>query len=117
MHPFWAVRRMTAPQLAQVKAALPTTGAQMAPRFNCEINMVPISAVTIAATGGQLLNRTRLIDVPFLTNSAPLVKGEELILEIQKREHKPTASKRVSSRDNLKLQEKDTKPEKKQKTT
>ena len=109
---------MTAPQLAQAKAALPTTGAQMAPRFNCEINMVPISAVTIAATGCQLLNRTRLIDVPFLTNSAPLVKGEELILEIQeKRKDKPTASKRVSSRDILKREEKDTKPEKKQKTT
>ena len=110
MHPFWAVRRMTASQLTQAK--LQTPSGQLVPRFNCELKVVPLSAVNIAAVGGKVLNRTRLHDVPFLTNNVSLARGEELILEVPEKRAKSSAgSKRASSREIMNL-EKKAKPEK-----
>ena len=92
MHPFWAVRRMTAKQLTHAQLAhKAATG--WSPRFNCTLEMQTLSAVCLAVVGGQALNRTRIIEVPFLTNNVPVEEGEELILEIGEKEKK-TAPKR-----------------------
>ena len=74
MHPFWAVRRMTAPQMTQAKLQAPS--GHLVPRFNCKLKVVALSAVNIAAIGDKVLNRTRLHDVPFLTNNVALQQGE-----------------------------------------
>ena len=53
----------------------------MFPSFNCELTEISHSSVNIGTVGGRVVNCTRLVSVPYLTNSKPLVKGEELILE------------------------------------
>ena len=39
------------------------------------------------------LNRTRIFEVPFLTNSEEVMKGEELILEISEKRTDPKAKR------------------------
>ena len=82
MHPFWCVRRMTEKQLQAAAYATGKRPGQTAPRFNCKLQLTSISDVIIATSGGKTLCRTRLFEVPFLTNSSALEEGEELILEI-----------------------------------
>ena len=81
MHPFWAVRRMTEQQLS--RARIGGSNGKLLPRFNCTLETQSLSAVCIAIVGKQALNRTRLLEVLFLTSNVPLEKGEELILEIE----------------------------------
>ena len=103
MHPFWVVRRMTEKQLARERyEARP---GQLLPRFNCELQVFSLSSVNIAVVGEKMLNRTRRIDVPWMTNSLPLEEGEELILEVGE---KMTQAKHVkrSWRDAVKDNEK-----------
>jgi hypothetical protein len=105
MHPFWAVRRLTAQQLARAK--LEVQPGRSIPRFNCELVIRSISSVCVGAMDGHSLNRTRIFEVPFLTNSEEVMQGEELILEIlEQRKELPKASKRRSWRDALKEEEK-----------
>ena len=52
-----------------------------APRFNCEFVVKTISNVSLCTLDDQVFNRTRIMEVPLLTNSMPLLEGEELILE------------------------------------
>jgi hypothetical protein len=80
MHPFWAVRRMTAQQMARAKVEV--AAGKPPPRFNCEIVVRSLSLVCVGAMEGHSLNRTRIFEVPFLTNSEEVMEGEELILEI-----------------------------------
>ena len=109
MHPFWAVRRMTSPQLALARAQ--TKAGETPPRFNCEITTKQVSSVNVGSFGAAVVNRTRLMDVPFLTNSHPLQQNEEFILEIEpKRKEEPKGNKRATSRDMLKHEEKQKKP-------
>ena len=72
MNPFWAVRRLTEKQL-QAEVASVTEG--IAPRFNCEFVHTEMSLVSIAKIGGKAHNHLRMFQVPFLTNSLPLLKG------------------------------------------
>ena len=99
MHPFWAVRRMTQKQLLLAQDAFATkkSGAHIEwrPRFNCSLEKQSLSCVCIAIVGGQAVNRTRIIDVPCLTNFVPLELGEELIMEITTVEKKKTEEKRT----------------------
>jgi hypothetical protein len=104
MRPFWAVRRMTAQQLARAK--LEVQPGKLPPRFNCELVMRSISLVCVGAMEGHSLNRTRIFEVPFLTNIEEVMQGEELILEIfEQRKDPPKASKR-SWRDAMRDEEK-----------
>ena len=59
----------------------------------------------MAALGETVVNRTRLLDVKFLTNKYDLLKDEELILEVDAKPEKQTsaANKRASTRDIMKL--------------
>ncbi len=106
MHPFWAVRRLTEKQLQQAKVDTPKD--KMAPRFNCELLMRSMSVVCISSVSGECYNRTRLIDMPFLSNSIPLEEGEELLLEIAATTNKQTIAKRTW-RDAEKAEEKEQK--------
>ena len=92
MHPFWAVRRMTAQQLARAKVEVAT--GKPAPRFNCELVMRSISLVCVGAMERHSLNRTRIFEVPFLTNSEEVMEGEELILEVSEKRTDPKTTKR-----------------------
>ena len=80
MHPFWAVRRLTAAQLRKLqdetKKGLPK------PRFNCGLTDFTMSNVSIAAPCGHCVNVTRNVTIQVLTNTAAVLKDEELILEI-----------------------------------
>ena len=82
MNPFWAVRRLTQTQLtAESKESVPRVG-RLKPRFNCKLEAFSISNTIHASPRGTSMNLTRAITVMFLTNSTPLLKGEELILEV-----------------------------------
>ena len=65
------------------------------PRFNCELQMKTLSCVCIATAKDTCLNRTRIIEAPFLVNSTALEKGEELILEIAEVKAKKDNTKRT----------------------
>jgi hypothetical protein len=97
MHPFWAVRRLTATQLRKEQET--TKLGQPQSRFNCELIDFQMSIVTIAAPKNKCMNSTRTIHMQLLTNSMPLKKGEELILEIILKEKKKAETAKRSWRD------------------
>ena len=100
MNPFWAVRRLTQKQLEQeAQAWTPETGKPR-PRFNCELETQTLSVVTLAAVRGahksdKAINRTKMLDVPFLTNNVALVENEELILEVEPPKKEQKGKKRT----------------------
>ena len=109
MHPFWAVRRMTAQQMARAKVEV--AAGKPPPRFNCELVVRSISLVCVGAMEGHSLNRTRIFEVPFLTNIQEMMQGEELILEVTGRRADPKVTKRTwreALRDEQKKQKKTT---------
>ena len=93
MHPFWAVRRLTASQLAKEQLALPVGKAK--PHFNCELTEKTITDVSLCALHGARMNTTRIVTIQCLTNTQPLRKGEELLLEIQEQQLKDAPRKRT----------------------
>jgi hypothetical protein len=103
MHPFWAVRRMTAKQLTRERSQVRL--GQLPPRFNCELQNFSLSSVNLAIIGEKTLNRTKLLQVPFLTNFLPLEDCEELILEVVEKTKEAKPVKR-SWRDAVKDDEK-----------
>ena len=87
MHPYWAVRRLTPQQLdKEVEACLKRNKTAVAgkeeniPTFNCGFQEYNQSTTTIATFPETVLNETKLVKVPMLTNTKALAKGEELIL-------------------------------------
>jgi hypothetical protein len=105
MHPFWAVRRLTASQLKKEQEK--TKLGQPQSRFNCELKEFQMSLVNIAAPKDKCLNLTRTLHMQMLTNSMPLKKGEELILEIAVKGEKDKSTVKRSWRDALKDSQKD----------
>ena len=103
MHPFWAVRRLTSKQLAK-DIAEPKYGT-IAPRFNCEIEHIVFSGVTVGVVRNASMNTTRQCSVPFLKNVLALEEGEELILEVQDKTAQPAQDKKRTWKDALKRQE------------
>jgi hypothetical protein len=91
MQPFWAVRRLTALQLKkeqdEIEAKCLVEGGtkQLLPRFNCTLEYVSVNNVCMITTPttSNCMNVTRTIAIPFLTNSHPIKKGEELILKTE----------------------------------
>ena len=99
MHPFWAVRRLTTQQLdKEVETCLKRNKTAVAdmqeriPRFNCALRDYNQSLTTIASLGDTVLNSTKLVRVPMLTNTDALDAGEELILHhvVKAKEKEPS---------------------------
>ena len=90
MHPYWAVRRLSAQHLEKERSE--TKAGNWLPRFTCEVRYVELSSVCVFAriTCG---NATRNCKVPFITNIGKLEEGEELILEVahKEKQQKPKA--------------------------
>ena len=111
--PFWIVRRLTQKQLDAASKGQGVHGpvcrqprmGPWTPRFNCKLQELTLSNVTIANVGGRVMNKTRLVEVPFLTNSMPLEDGEELIFEIPEKPQKE--EKKRTWKDALKTEEKE----------
>ena len=76
MYPFWAVRRTTAVQLAKDNERAKPGEEQ---RFNCTLEE---EIVTNIIMGGRVATTTRMITLPYLTNSEEVQAGKELLLEI-----------------------------------
>jgi hypothetical protein len=92
MPPFWAVRRMNEKQLAALVAR--TEIGQPRPRFNCTLEEHVITHVTVGVVKAQPVNTTRMICVPFLSNSVEVAEGEELILQVAEPKQRERADKR-----------------------
>ena len=102
LHPFWAVRRLTAQQLdGEITTVLKRNKTAVAakedpvPRFNCEFVEYTQTLVNVSAMGDVTQNCTRNIKIPMMTNSEALTPGDELILKNdvmakQKQEQKRT---------------------------
>ena len=95
MHPFWAVRRMTAKQLAMEIASQKCVGAdgvlkvqKLRPRFNCRMELQQVSCCTVGVVKSQSVATTRVYQVPFLINSLDLEEDEQLILEVDEKRDK-----------------------------
>jgi hypothetical protein len=97
MHPFWAVRRLTASQL--IKEQEKTKLGYPQSRFNCELKEFQMSLVNIAAPKDKCINLTRILHMQLLTNSIPLRKGEELILEVAAKGKRVESSGKRTWRD------------------
>ena len=102
MHPFWAVRRLTPQQLDKEIAACLTRNKtavagmeERIPRFNCALQDYNQSITTIATIGGTVLNSTKMVRVPLLTNKDALAEGEELILHLAVAAKQKEQSKRT----------------------
>jgi len=69
------------------------------PVFNCEFKTYALSSVVCGVVGGEMLNRARQIDVPFLTNHLALRAGEELIAQVKPKATGQSADKKRTWRD------------------
>ena len=105
MHPFWAVRRMSAKEVEVYNAAKATTTQPLA--FNCHMETKCVSDVQIATLSGEVVNCTRSIEIPCLVNFRPLVEGEELLMEkVISKEKKTNNKKEMTWRDKIKENDK-----------
>ena len=93
MHPFWAVRRMTQRQLCRETAEAKEGDRRL--RFNCRLEVVSMSCVSVGVVKAQSVNTTRVCNVPFLTNSIEVDEGEELILEVREATQKAEKRERT----------------------
>ena len=114
MHPFWAVRRMTAKQLAMEIASQKCVGAdgvlkvqKLRPRFNCRMELQQVSCCTVGVVKSQSVATTRVYQVPFLINSLDLEEDEQLILEVDEKRDKE--AKKRGWKEAFKEEEKKTK--------
>ena len=91
MHPFWASRRLTEEQASKEvtdvikhnKAATSQVPAKRVPTANLETMELAHNVVHLVTTHSlELCEFSKLIFMPFITNSTDLRKGDELILKI-----------------------------------
>ena len=86
MHPFWAVQRRNKTEMAALQAqadkdaADPAVAAKLKPRFNTGIKEQSHSQVFLSPNG---LSSSKVVTIPFITNTMELEKGEELYLEVK----------------------------------
>ena len=106
MHPYWAVRRLTQQQLCHEKDNWKPEAGRPRPRFNCEMKLMSLSSVCIACISERALNRTRLLEVPFLLNNVPLQAKEELLLEVGHKEQKAQEKRKRTWKEFLQEQTK-----------
>ena len=102
MHPYWAVRRLTHKQIVIEQGNWKPQVGKLRPRFNCEMKLMSLSAVNLGCINDRMLNRTRMMDVPFLVNSVPLQEKEELLLELVPKEKKAVDKRKRTWKDAVK---------------
>ena len=93
MHPFWAVQRMSDADLKKRNRSAEEKGEPKA-RFNTHLVEEEFAVVTVGTAGKNSIGVTVMINVPFITNSEDITKGDELLVEI---EAKPEGVKRKQS--------------------
>ena len=97
MHPFWAVRRLTAAQMRKLYDE--SKPGEIRPRFNCVLADFTMSNVTLAAPLAthvdSVLNVTRKVIVQYMTNCMAVQEGEELFIEVANK--KPPDAKNKNS--------------------
>jgi hypothetical protein len=76
MHPFWAVRRLTAGQLNSEPAS------RKGGSFNCELIEKSFSVVCVGSCKDTPVSCTFEVTLPMLTNIVSVKKDAELLLEI-----------------------------------
>ena len=76
MHPFWAVRRLTATQLSKE-----LTDDKSVAGFSASLLTKEYTVVTVGVVQGKSVAMTLLVKVPYLTNVKNIKKGTELIME------------------------------------
>jgi len=81
LHSFWAVRRLTASALAAENEAVLKKGGT-AKTFNCRLTEFCLNLTVSGTIGEQSTIDTRMCTFWGITNSATIVKGSELLLQI-----------------------------------
>ena len=99
MHPFWAVRRFTKEQLDNEQAQMDKrdkgqTKEWKLLNFNCSFVIRQFSVCHVGTFQSSSVSETLFVDVPLMTNNVAIEKGQELLLEIEK---KAPANKRKQS--------------------
>ena len=93
MIPYWAIRRLTEKEMHKEQTDWKIESGKPKPCFNC--TTVEMTC-TDSVLGYNDSNRTRVIEVPFVTNIKALEAGEELFLKIEPKVPKPKeAAKRT----------------------
>ena len=101
MHPFWAVRRLTAGQLNSEPAS------RKGGSFNCELIEKSFSVVCVGSCKDTPVSCTFEVTLPMLTNLVSVKKNAELLLEIAP---KTTPAKRKETwKDDVQKSKKDAK--------
>ena len=93
MSVYWAIRRLSSSDLEQANKVRSKKQS-----FNCRFEKVRIVNVCVGLVNKRVVNQTRNIEVPFITNAIDVEAGEELLLEKPAEVRKPpkttvTASK------------------------
>ena len=99
MHPFWAIQRKTKKQMAAIQglaekeAGTPAVAAKLKPRFNTEILGQTHTQVFLSPGG---VSSSKVVTIPYITNTMVLEKGEELWLEVQEPKAKEEVQHEIS---------------------
>ena len=98
MHPFWAVTRMDEHKLEKERAdaTAKKVPEQLRPRFNVTIDHHECPVIFIGRRHRQPVTTRQTVSVPFLTNNAEILRGEELILKISAPKPKAVAKKALN---------------------
>ena len=76
MHPCWAVRRLTPAKIANEPKG------SNAVAFNMGLKEFEYTNVSVGTFQRKSITLTMMITVPMLTNTKPITKGTELVLEV-----------------------------------
>ena len=95
MHPFWAVERKTNAEMAALR--LKHTTRSLKPQHNVELKDGVHNVVFLCQNGSESLGQvssSKVLTVPFMTNTEVIQEGEELFLRVAdpKEKKKPAAT-------------------------
>ena len=93
MSVYWAIRRVNASEL---ELANKTRSKKQS--FNCIFEKQRLVNVSVGLVNKKMVNVTRNVEVPFITNSIDVEAGEELLLERQMRP-RPASAKKAAVKD------------------
>ena len=101
MSAYWAIRRVSASDLEQANKVRSKKQS-----FNCIFEKQWLVNVCVGLVNKQMVNVTRNVEVPFITNTIDVEAGEELLLE--KPAEAPTLPKPKAGASTWKNKEKNT---------
>ena len=82
LHPFWAVRRLSAEQLEKENENKASLKNGVAKTFNCELITREFTVCHVGVFQSDSASLTVAVSLPILTNSRNIALGEELLLEV-----------------------------------